>query len=162
MACSSRQHSPPYGSFNNFRHADFFVLVHDNAPPPSTPGGARGLRFDAASEVYSIHSSRGPTLRQSNFDNEHSLSVRSTTMRHMAVPRLRSVAGTVYDDQAMEHGGRDPWDLEQGGCIRDLERGAATAGIQSEARRRSGSHSRGARQRRPRTIPKQRGGDGRI
>ena len=81
---SSRQHSPR-GS--NFNHADFFAAMAmvDGAPPPPPPaGGARASSFGAA-ELYSMHSSRGPTPRQSNFD-ERSASARSSSRPAGAVP----------------------------------------------------------------------------
>ncbi|KAK3164889.1 hypothetical protein QOZ80_1AG0026120 [Eleusine coracana subsp. coracana] len=83
---SSRQHSPR-GSSAYFNHAEFLAaMVHDGGapPPPTTPAGARGSSFGASSEVYSVHSSRGPTPRQSNFDEHHSASSARASMRHAA------------------------------------------------------------------------------
>ncbi|CAL4948499.1 unnamed protein product [Urochloa decumbens] len=61
---------------SNFNHADFLAMV-DGAPSQSAlaAGGRRGSSF---AEVYSIHSSRGPTPRQSNYDEHHSASARSS------------------------------------------------------------------------------------
>jgi auxin efflux carrier family protein len=57
--------------------------VNGAPPPPTTPAtGTRGSSF-GASEVYSVHSSRGRTLLQSNFDEQHSTSARS---KHASVP----------------------------------------------------------------------------
>ncbi|GJN18253.1 hypothetical protein PR202_gb05394 [Eleusine coracana subsp. coracana] len=86
---SSRQHSPR-GSSAYFNHAEFLAaMVHDGGgapPPPTTPAGAgaRGSSFGASSEVYSVHSSRGPTPRQSNFDEHHSASSARASTRHAA------------------------------------------------------------------------------
>ncbi|WVZ69487.1 hypothetical protein U9M48_018263 [Paspalum notatum var. saurae] len=80
---SSRQHSPR-GS--NFSHSDFYAaMVDGGAPHPPMPagGGARGSSFGAG-EVYSIHSSRGPTPRQSNFDEQHSASARAPSSKPAA------------------------------------------------------------------------------
>jgi auxin efflux carrier family protein len=81
---SSRQHSPRGSSYFN-QHADFFAAMVDHgAPPPPAPaaGAAHGSSF-GASEVCSVHSSRGPTPRQSNYE-EHSGSVRQS--KHASVP----------------------------------------------------------------------------
>ncbi|TVU46398.1 hypothetical protein EJB05_05932 [Eragrostis curvula] len=84
-ASSSRQHSPRGSTSFNDHHADFFAMVDGAAPTP--PAGARGSSFGAASEVvYSVHSSRGPTPRQSNFDEQHSASARSKLAAAAAVP----------------------------------------------------------------------------
>ncbi|CAO2191215.1 unnamed protein product [Urochloa humidicola] len=64
-----------------FNHADFLAMV-DGTPAASAAGGRRGSSFG---EVYSIHSSRGPTPRESNFD-EHSASARSSKPAAGAVP----------------------------------------------------------------------------
>ncbi|CAO2179019.1 unnamed protein product [Urochloa humidicola] len=63
-----------------FNHAEFLAMV-DGAPPLPTAsaaaGGRRGSSSFGAIEVYSTHSSRDPTPRESNFD-EHSASARSS------------------------------------------------------------------------------------
>ncbi|KAJ1284511.1 hypothetical protein BS78_03G209700 [Paspalum vaginatum] len=78
---SSRQHSPRGSS--SFSHADFYAAMADGAPhPPAPAGGARGSSFGAG-EVYSMHSSRGPTTpRQSNFDEQHSASKAAVPSSH--------------------------------------------------------------------------------
>ncbi|CAO2170774.1 unnamed protein product [Urochloa humidicola] len=68
-----------------FNHADFIAMV-DGAPPlPATSAAGGGRRGSSFGEVYSIHSSRGPTPRQSNFE-EHSASARSSKPAAAAVP----------------------------------------------------------------------------
>jgi auxin efflux carrier family protein len=77
---SSRQHSPRGSSYFN-NHADFFTAMVDHGAP-SAADTARGSSF-GASEVCLVHSSGGPTSRQSNFE-EHSGSARQS--KHASVP----------------------------------------------------------------------------
>nr|CAB3473716.1 unnamed protein product [Digitaria exilis] len=85
---SSRQHSPPRGSANFNDHADFFAMVDGGAPTTTPAGAARGSSF-GVTEVYSMHSSRGPTPRHSNFD-EHSASARLSSTKHAAAVAVPS------------------------------------------------------------------------
>jgi hypothetical protein len=63
---------------------DFLATVDGTPPPPlTTPTDSTHGSSFGASEVYSVHLSRGPTPLRSNFDEQRSTSARS---KHTSVP----------------------------------------------------------------------------
>ncbi|XP_024520041.1 probable auxin efflux carrier component 1c isoform X1 [Selaginella moellendorffii] len=86
---SSRNMTPRESSFN---HAEYYSMMmmmpaFNNPPPPPPPPPPRHSSF-TASDIYSLHSSRGPTPRTSNFniEEQHRPSTKSAPPPSRMIP----------------------------------------------------------------------------